>query len=842
MLARWFYRTPFALKFAVVGVAIAGPLLVAAGVALASFHGQVRDFKAVEAALVKADLIRTLVISIARHRGLSASVLAGGEDVSSQLVDEQRYMLPQFDLVLAQLNGPTLRSIGLPDPAGLKTSLQTLAQLPMDMSTSENFERHNAVVSALLGASARLGQGLALAPAQATENDVVFVRLPMLLEELGRQRGWGSAILTQQQASPEDTQTYLLYAGAAARRLELLRADPATLARLDRQHGGLGQPVQEALLEAEGFFQRSLLAVAQPRGDDEAGRRHFADGTAAIELLANVNETLVAARRAAAEAALQRAQTARALALAGLVAALGLLLLLYREFSRSTVHRLQALGQSTRHLAASDFDRPIGVEGSDEIAQLGQALEAARLQLRKAVAERARGLAAQQADRAKTEFLARWSHDLRTPLNAVLGFADLIEGRPGARLSEAQRLDLQRIRQAGQHLLRLVNDVLDITRIEASEVELHLAAHDLREATAETLALLQAQADAAAVTLRLHAVAASPAAAAAGSPDGPPAASGAVPRVLADRTRLLQVLGHLLGNAVRYNRPGGQVEVKLRQRPAAWGVEVLDTGPGLGAERLATLFEPFSQPGSDARAGSGLGLPLSRRLARLMGGDLEVASAPGEGSVFTLWLQAAPAHLPIQPPPDPAGHCAHFGLSGAAGATSASADTSAAGAAKALRGIPGGRLAYVEDDPVNALLVREMLAGVPGLELQVFDTAAAALAAAAAGARFDLWLVDKQLPDGDGVQLLGRLNALAAAAGQPPLHAVMLSADALPGSVAPARAAGFVAYWTKPVALHTLRQGVAAELGKVGSSRPAPPPGPSGAGLTTISGSGEPLP
>lgn len=833
MLARWFYRTPFALKFAVVGLAIAGPLLVTAGVALASFHGQVRDFKAVEAALVKADLIRTLVISIARHRGLSASVLAGGEDVSSQLVDEQRNMLPQFDAVLAQLNGPTLRSIGLPDPAGLKADLQLLTQLPMGMSTAENFERHNAVVSALLGASARLGQGLALAPAQATENDVVFVRLPMLLEELGRQRGWGSAILTQQQASPEDTQTYLLYAGATARRLELLRADPATLARLDRLHGGLGQPMQDALLDAEGFFQRSLRAVAQPRGDDEAGRRHFADGTATIELLANVNQTLVAARRAAAEAALHRARTARAVAMAGLLAALGLLLLLYREFSRSTVGRLQALGQSTRHLAASDFDRPIGVEGSDEIAQLGQALEAARLQLRNAVAERARGLAAQQADRAKTEFLARWSHDLRTPLNAVLGFADLIEGRPGARLSEAQRLDLQRIRQAGQHLLRLVNDVLDITRIEASEVELHLAAHDLREATIETLALLQPQAEAAAVSLRLQAAAPWPAP---DAPDSPPAAYGSTPRVLADRTRLLQVLGHLLGNAIRYNRPGGQVEVKLRQRPEAWGVEVLDTGPGLGAERLATLFEPFGQPGSDARAGSGLGLPLSRRLARLMGGDIEVATAPGEGSAFTLWLQAAPVHLPVQPPLDPLGTGAHPGLPQDAG------ETRAAGAAMALRDLPGGRLAYVEDDPVNALLVREMLAGVPGLELQVFDTAAAALAAAAAGARFDLWLVDKQLPDGDGVQLLGQLNALAAAAGQPPLHAVMLSADALPGSVAPARAAGFVAYWTKPVALHTLRQGVAAELGKVGSSRPAPPPGPSGAGLATISGSGEPLP
>lgn len=773
LLTRWLTRTPFALKFTVVGLAIAGPLLVVSGIALGAFHTEVRSMQAVESALVKADHIRMLTISIARHRGLSASVLAGGEDVSRLLVDEQNSMLPQLDKLLELLNGSTLQAIGLPDPEGLRNELQLLTMLPQQVDAAENFERHNAVIAALLGASARLGQGLGLEPTQATENDAVFVRLPLLLEELGRLRGWGSAILTQQQATPTSLQTYLLYAGACARRLELLRADPATLSRLDALHGGLGQPVREALREAEGFMQRSMAAVTTPPDEDDAGRRHFADGTAVIELLANVNETLSAARRGSTELALGHAKRARNLTLLGLLCAVGLLLLLYREFARTTVQRLKMLGQATGQLAKSEFDQVITVEGTDEIAQLGQALDRARAQLREAMAEKARGLAAQQADQAKTAFMARWSHDLRTPLNAVLGFADLIESRPGNALTEAQRMDLSRIRQASKHLLRLVNDVLDITRMEASHIELNLVACELQEAALDIIELLQPQAEQAAVALHLVAA-------------DPPARA----LVMADNTRLLQVLGHLVANAIRYNRPGGQVQLLLRHRSQEYGIEVHDSGPGLSPERVASLFDAFR--GRDVvTTGRGLGLPLSQRLAQRMGGRIEVSSKPGNGSRFTLWLPQARAMEPRTPIEAPE---------------------------QATVPAVAGSIAYVEDEPVNALLVREMLAGVPGLRLQVFERAEAARAAVRAGAVFDLWLVDKQLPDGDGVQLYRELGAMAASRGQPPLHAVMLSADALPESISQALAAGFADYWTKPVALAALRSGVARELARCGAA------------------------
>ena len=824
-LASWFNRTPFALKFAIVGLAIAGPLLLASGITVASWHAQVQGLKAVGAALERADQIRTLVVSVAHHRGLTATVLAGGETARGLLVKEQGVLLPQFDRALALLGnvgaGARARagSTTLHDAPGLRRELQTLMQLPADIAPADNFQRHSALISVLLSASARLGQGLASPAAQATENDIVFVRLPMLIEELGRLRGWGSAILTQQNAPPGTMQAYFLYAGAVARRLEIMRADPATLARLDRLHGGLGQPMQEVLAQAESFLRQSMAALQKPAGDDSNGARHFAFGTTVINQLAAVNENLVSVQRMNTGAALATAERARLLAGLGLAAALLLLLWVYREFSRSTVLRLQELGAAAQLLARSDFDQPIAVDGRDEIAQLGQAMDQARLLLRDAVAEKAHGLAAQHADRAKTDFLARWSHDLRTPLNAVLGFAEVLEGRPGTRLSDAQRADLQQIRRAGAHLLRLVNDVLDITRIETRQLEVQLDAHGLRDAIADALALLQPEADAAAVSIHLHT-----------------SSLQGSDRVLADRTRLLQVLVNLVGNAVKFNHPGGRVDVHLRNEGQALCVEVADTGPGIALAAQSRLFMPFErlEAGEQQIPGSGLGLALSQQLAGLMGGQITLASAAGQGSRFTLCLPRASAGYPAGravAPAAPAHAHAH-----ARAPAPATAHEHASTQAQAIA-MPPGRVAYVEDDPVNALLVREMLAGVAGLQLAVFITAADALAAAEGGASFDLWLIDKQLPDSHGVALLGQLMALAQARSQPAPRAVMLSADALPSSVAPALAAGFLDYWTKPVALHSLRQGVALHLGRaraeaVAARRPA--------GLATITGSGEP--
>lgn len=803
-LAAWFNRTPFAVKFAVVGLALAGPLLVSAGFAVSAFHGRVQVLRDVDQALQRANAISALAVSVSRHRGLSATVLAGGEDTSSPLVDEQQKMLQQFDQVVALLDKPGLRQTGLANPAGLRVELQALIKLPHAREPGQNFERHNAVISSLLASLSRSAHSQGLSLEQAAVHDAVFVRLPMLIEEIGRQRGWGSAILTLRQASAQDERSFLLSAGAVARRLELMLADPATLERLDVFHGGLGQPVREALAQADVYNLASLAQVQamlkRPNGgDDDASKRHFAGGTAVVDHLAAVTESLGSALRTRTEQALQQAQLARALALASLVAVLLLLLAVYTEFSRSTVDRLKDLGLATRRLARSEFDQPIGVEGRDEIAQLGQALDEARQLLRAAIAERAVGLAAQAADRAKTDFLARWSHDLRTPLHAVLGFAELLQSRPG-RLSESQRGDLQRIQQAGSHLLQLVNDVLDISRIEASQVDLRLAPVGLQQVLADAVVMVAPLADQAAVLVQAH------------------AAELGQDEVLADRTRLLQILGNLLGNAVKFNHPGGRVDVRVRCEAAALVVDVTDTGPGITAEGQRRLFTPFERLNAAERQiqGSGLGLALSQRLAQLMGGHISVQSSPGQGACFSL-------HLP----------CAEPGLAFNAGPCALADKPALALAAGALP----GRVAYVDDDPVNVILVQEMMAGQAGTHLTVFTQAQQALHAAREGARFDLWLIDKQLPDGDGVSLLQALHTVHTAM---PVRAVMLSADAMPSSVAPALAAGFQEYWTKPIALQALREGVARQLAlargqAMATVTPSPAPAP-GSGLATMSG------
>jgi signal transduction histidine kinase len=245
--------------------------------------------------------------------------------------------------------------------------------------------------------------------------------------------------------------------------------------------------------------------------------------------------------------------------------------------------------------------------------------------------EAARLLAAKEsaeaASRSKSAFLSRMSHELRTPLNAILGFAQLmrLESEAGDLVLKPHRVQL--IETAARHLLDLVNEVLDVSRIESGQLELRLSRLDLREVVRESLALVQGQAESAGVTL--HDATAM----------GPPLA------VLGDRLRLKEVLINLLSNGVKYNHPGGEVRVGAAARPEG-GVllQVDDTGRGLSAEQLLGLFQPFNRLGAEASGieGTGMGLYVSRRFIELMGGEIEVASEPGRGSRFTVRLGAPP--------------------------------------------------------------------------------------------------------------------------------------------------------------------------------------------------------
>lgn len=230
---------------------------------------------------------------------------------------------------------------------------------------------------------------------------------------------------------------------------------------------------------------------------------------------------------------------------------------------------------------------------------------------------------AEQASRAKTDFLSRMTHELRTPLNAILGFAQLLESDPVDRPSPGQAESLAQIQRAGWHLLDLINEVLDLARIEAGRLEVSVVDFPVSDIVSDCLTLISMLASKHGVTIinRLSEV----------SP----------PVLRADPMRLKQALLNLLSNAVKYNRPGGQVHIDAAAVEGGWRLDISDTGIGMTPEQLAVLFQPFTRfVGDDQREGSGIGLAITRRLVEAMGGFMEVRSTLGVGSVFSVTLPA----------------------------------------------------------------------------------------------------------------------------------------------------------------------------------------------------------
>jgi PAS domain S-box-containing protein len=374
--------------------------------------------------------------------------------------------------------------------------------------------------------------------------------------------------------------------------------------------------------------------------------------------------------------------------------------------------------------------------------------------MRRATAE------AEAANRAKSEFLSRMSHELRTPMNSILGFAQLLER---AQLPAGQQRGVAHILTAGRHLLRLINEVLDIARIESGRQQLSLEPVALEAVLQEVLVLsrpLAAQAD---VSL------------------GTCGCAADAPWVHADRQRLTQVLLNLVSNAVKYNRAGGDVRVEWERVPGEDGevgvrLRVRDTGTGIAPERLDQLFVPFERLGAEYGTveGTGLGLALSRRLVEAMGGALELESTSAEGSCFAVDLRMAC---------DP--------LEGLALHPASSAPAPAADAPPCAP----VTLLYVEDNLANLSLVETILASRPGW--RTIPALQGRLGAELAREHEpDLVLLDLHLPDVRGDEVLRRLRADARTANIP---VVMISADATPRTIERLRAQGADAYLTKPL-------------------------------------------
>ncbi len=372
--------------------------------------------------------------------------------------------------------------------------------------------------------------------------------------------------------------------------------------------------------------------------------------------------------------------------------------------------------------------------------------EAARLREDKDTAER--------ASHAKSQFLSRVSHELRTPLNGILGFAQLMEMDQQESLPPGQRARVDRIRQAGRHLLALINDMLDLARIEQDDFSMCCEALSVDELIDACLALVQPLATASGVTIQ--------------------ASSRTAFWVQADARAVQQVLMNLLSNAIKYNRPEGRVWLAVQASDAEVRIEVRDSGIGLSDTDQQRLFQPFTRLGVDPyrTEGSGLGLVIARQLAEAMGGRLEVHSQLGQGSCFTLVLPSS--NEPAQPTETPMP------------TTTPTAQTASE-----------RHVLYIEDQPLNVMLMEELFRGEPQWRLHIATDGAHALQTLQT-LRPDLLLIDMHLPDTDGHRLLQAIKAQSED-GKPPAPCIALSADAMPDQIAQAKASGFDDYWTKPI-------------------------------------------
>lgn len=367
---------------------------------------------------------------------------------------------------------------------------------------------------------------------------------------------------------------------------------------------------------------------------------------------------------------------------------------------------------------------------------------------------------AEVANQAKTAFLSSISHELRTPMNAILGFAQILEMAGQDPLSARQKAYVDHIMTAGGHLLALINDVLDLSQIEDGRVSLSLEPVAASDALDSVLTVLQPLADRFGIDLH------------------PVQVSGSA-QVWSDRTRLNQILINLGSNAVKYNRKGGSVTLSAAPSPTGEGwlrFTVADTGPGIPVDRMNQLFQPFNRLGAEGGTteGTGIGLTIARQLTDMMGGAIGVENRPGDGATFWIDLPAAiEAAVPFR----------GFGV------------IEDPASIRDILSEEPVTLLCIEDNPANLRLIAGVMSGYPKCRLVTASSGPTGLSQVTRQ-KPDVVVTDLHLPGMDGFEVLHRLRAEPATATVP---IIALSARASPREIERGLRAGFDAYLTKPL-------------------------------------------
>ena len=420
------------------------------------------------------------------------------------------------------------------------------------------------------------------------------------------------------------------------------------------------------------------------------------------------------------------------------------------------ISREQEIHASETRQAASDNHRIMLQQVNErlivttiEAQKLAEQLQTAKVQL-----ESAKSLA-EKANLAKSDFLSSMSHELRTPLNVILGFAQLLEaGSPPP--TPAQTVRLHQIIKAGWHLLKLINEILDLAKVESGQVPLTEEPVSLAEVMLECQAMIEPQAQQRDIKLAFP--------------------QFDIPYfVRADQTRVKQVLINLLSNAIKYNREHGTVEVNCTaSTPERIRISIKDSGAGLSPEQLVQLFQPFNRLGQETgtEEGTGIGLVITKQLVELMGGTIGVASTVGVGSEF--WIELVRVATPQL----------------------AAGNAMPAELAPQAHGDAARRtLLYVEDNPANLMLVEQIIEGHPNLRMLSARDGNLGIALARDHLP-DVILMDINLPGISGIEALNILRADPATAHIP---VVALSANAMPRDIEKRLEAGFFRYLTKPI-------------------------------------------